>query len=120
MAVNDSFRSFVLEQLQQATRDVRWKRMFGAVGVYSGELFFAVIDNDTLYFKTDEETRPAFEAEGMAPFMPYGPDSGASNSYYTVPVGVLESPEDLRRWVKDAVAAAARKKTTKRTRKAKR
>src|SRR5437868_7009537 len=45
MAVSDSFRVFVLEQLEQTTRDIRAKRMFGGVGIYAGEDFFALIDN---------------------------------------------------------------------------
>ena len=39
---------------------IRSKSMFGGVGVYSGERFFALIDNDdTLFFKVDDATRPS-------------------------------------------------------------
>jgi hypothetical protein len=53
MAVSPSYLAFVLEQLD-GIRDLVPKRMFGGVGLYSGETFFAVIDNDTLFFKVDE------------------------------------------------------------------
>ena len=116
MPVTDSFRDFVLEQLEQCARDIRAKRMFGAVGIYSGEYFFAVIGDDRLYFKVDDQTRPRFEAEGMQPFRPYG-DAGESMNYYEVPLAVLEAPDELRTWVRDAVAVAQRAAVTKRPRK---
>jgi TfoX/Sxy family transcriptional regulator of competence genes len=113
--VTASFRAFVLEQLEQATRDIRDKRMFGGVGIYAGELFFALIDNDTLYFKVDDETRPTFVAAGMKPFSPYGPE-GETMHYFEVPIGVLEDVDALQSWVADAVAVAGRAKQKPRTR----
>jgi DNA transformation protein and related proteins len=113
MPVTDSFRDFVLEQLEQCARDIRAKRMFGAVGIYSGEYFFAVIDDDRLYLKVDDQTRLRFEAEGMQPFRPYG-DARESMNYYEVPVGVLEAPDELRTWVRDAVTVAQRATVAKR------
>jgi DNA transformation protein len=113
MAVTDSFRDFVLEQLEQAARDVRARRMFGGVGVYAGELFFAVIDDDILYFKVDDQTRPAYITRKLKPFSPYG-DEQKSMQYYEVPIGVLEDVDVLGQWVADAVAAAGRSKTKKR------
>jgi DNA transformation protein len=53
MSVSDSYLSFVLEQLG-AFPGVITKRMFGGIGIYSDGTFFAVIDNDTLFFKVDE------------------------------------------------------------------
>jgi DNA transformation protein len=83
--------------------------MFGGVGVYAGELFFALIADDTLYFKVDASTRPEFEARGMGPFRPFG-DAGGTMQYYQVPEDVLEDPEALRRWVEKALAVARQKK----------
>ena len=42
MAVTDSFVTFVLEQLDPLGPIVS-KRMFGGVGLYAGDLFFALI-----------------------------------------------------------------------------
>jgi len=50
MSVSPSFRIFVLEQLGRVLPDLRVRSMFGGVGLYSGERFFALIDDDTLYF----------------------------------------------------------------------
>ena len=113
MAVTDGFRAFALEQLEQAARDIRARAMFGGVGIYAGELFFALIANGILYLKVDDETRPHYAALHMKPFRPYG-DGGEEMQYYAVPVSVLEDPDQLRPWVADAIAVARR--ATPRTR----
>jgi DNA transformation protein len=109
MSVSPSFRAFVLEQLARAAPAIRARSMFGGVGIYSAELFFALLDDDILYFKVDDITRPRFEANGMAPFRPYGED-GEVMHYYEVPADVLEDPEGLRAWVEAALAVARRAK----------
>ena len=109
MSVSPSFRSFVLEQLERATPAIRARSMFGGVGIYAAELFFALLDDDTLYFKVDDATRPQFESRGMAPFRPYGED-GEVMGYYEVPADVLEDPEALGAWVEAAIAVARRAK----------
>ena len=83
--------------------------MFGGVGVYAAELFFALLDDDTLYFKVDDATRPQFEDRGMTPFRPYG-EVGEVMQYYEVPADVLEDPEALGAWVEAAIAVARRAK----------
>lgn len=88
--------------------------MFGGVGIYSGELFFALIDDDILYFKVDDSNRPDFEARGMGPFRPYGP-GGEVMQYYQVPEEVLEDFEALRAWADKALAVARDKKSPKRS-----
>jgi DNA transformation protein len=112
--ITDSFRDFVLGQLQQCTRDIRAKRMFGAIGIYAGERFFAVIDDDRVYFKVDGETRPKYEAEGMGPARLGTEPDQLVLSYYEVPLGALEAPDELRHWVRDAIAAAERAAATRR------
>jgi DNA transformation protein len=107
MSVSPSFRGFVLEQLGRTTSGIRARSMFGGVGIYAAELFFALMDDDTLYFKVDDATRPQFEDRGMAPFRPYGED-GETMQYYEVPADVLEDPEALGAWVAAAMAAARR------------
>ncbi|MFL5548072.1 MAG: TfoX/Sxy family protein [Gemmatimonadales bacterium] len=107
MTVSAGFRSFVLEQLGRVLCNVRSRSMFGGVGIYSGDLFFALIDDDTLYFKVDDSTRPDFESRKMDPFRPYGPD-GEVMQYYCVPAEVLEDAEALGDWAERAVGVARR------------
>lgn len=109
MSVSPSFRSFVLEQLARTTPGIRGRSMFGGVGIYAAELFFALLADDTLYFKVDDTTRPQFEDLGLGPFRPYGED-GEVMQYYEVPADVLEDPEALRAWAEAAIAVARRAK----------
>jgi DNA transformation protein len=104
-----SFRTFVMDQLGRIIPQIRSRAMFGGFGIYAGELFFALIANDTLYFKTDDSNRPDFEKLGMKPFQPYG-EGSESMKYYQVPVDLLEDPEALRPWAEKAIAVAAKKK----------
>jgi DNA transformation protein len=79
--------------------------MFGGVGIYSDEIFFALIADDIVYFKVDESTRADFEARGMGPFRPFG-DDGGTMKYYQLPEDVLEDSEALRPWAEKAVTIA--------------
>ena len=83
--------------------------MFGGVGIYSGEFFFALIADDTVYFKVDASTRADFEARGMEPFRPFG-DEGGAMGYYQLPEDLLEDPDALRPWAEKAVGVARQKK----------
>ena len=107
MSVSAGFRAFVLEQLARATPLLRARNMFGGVGLYSGELFFALMDDDVLYFKVDETTRPRFEERHMGPFRP-GDEGGEVMQYYEVPAEVLEDAEALAPWAAEAVEVARR------------
>jgi DNA transformation protein len=109
MTVSPSFRTFVVDQLSRVAPRVRVKSMFGGVGIYADDLFFALIDDDTVYLKVDDSNRPDFEARGMRPFQPYG-EGGEIMQYYELPEEVLEASDDLRPWVEKSVAAARRKK----------
>lgn len=86
--------------------------MFGGVGIYCGELFFALIANDTLYLKVDDSNRPDFEERGMGPFLPFG-DERDKMQYYEVPADLLDDPDALRPWAEKSIAVAARKKSKK-------
>jgi DNA transformation protein len=83
--------------------------MFGGVGIYAGEVFFGLIDDDIVYFKVDESNRPEFEARGMGPFRPYG-EAGEVMQYYRVPDDLLEDPEALGHWAEQAIQVARRAK----------
>ena len=114
MGVSQSYRAFVLEQLDRVT-PVIGKSMFGGVGIYAQGLFFALIAENRLYFKVDDATRPDFEQRGMEPFRPFGEDSAMG--YYEVPADVVEDVNHLETWIKKAidVGAAAKGRKNKRS-----
>jgi DNA transformation protein len=109
MSVSESYRTFVLDQLGRVIERVRIKSMFGGAGVYAGEFFFALIDDDVLYLKVDDTNRPDFVARGMGPFSPFG-EGGEVMQYYQLPEELLEDPDELKPWVEKAILVAANKK----------
>ncbi len=113
MAVRDSYRDYVLEQLNRV-RPVTWRKMFGGVGVYAGDRFFALLDNDTLYFKTGDTNRADYEAQNRQPFQPFGPDTKPM-AYHELPGAVLENVSELAVWMARAIEVADGKAAEKRT-----
>ena len=100
-AADATFVEFVLDQLTSLP-EVRSRRMFGGHGIYSGQAFFAVVDEGRLYFRVDDASRPEYEARGMKPFNPMG---SPMLGYWEVPADVLEDAAELTRWARKAVAA---------------
>ena len=100
MPKDDSFLAFVCDQLG-GLDGLRPRAMFGAHGLYSGGVFFAIVHHGRLYFKTNEKTRSRYLEAGMAPFQPT-PEQQLRN-YLEVPVDVLEDGSELVAWALDAV-----------------
>ena len=107
MPVSDSFLAFVLEQLDPLG-PITSKRMFGGVGLYAGDLFFALVSGDVLYLKGDDDTRGRREAAGARPFQPFPdrPRGKGKMQYYSVPAAILEDGDALIAWAKEAVSIA--------------
>lgn len=107
MPVSDGFVDFVLEQLDPLGPIVS-KRMFGGVGLYAGDLFFALVSRDVLYLKADDHTRGGRKAAGARPFQPFPdrPRGKGKMQYYSVPAGILEDGDMLVAWAKEAVSIA--------------
>ena len=99
-AVSDtSFLDYVLEQLEDA-KGLKTRRMFGGHGLYIGDAFFAIVHKGSLYFRTDEASRPAYVKAGSRPFNPKGRQE--LHRYYEVPSEVLEDAEELLVWARAA------------------
>lgn len=105
MAVTTDFCEYVIGQLAQAGR-VTSRRMFGGLGLYLDGLFFALVDDDVLYFKTGDSTRQRYERAGTRPFCPYPDQPDKSMGYWEVPADVLEDPEELAAWAREAMQVA--------------
>jgi DNA transformation protein and related proteins len=118
MAVGRDYLDYVLEQLAGLS-GVRPRRMFGGVGLYSDEVFFAIISDDTVYLRVDAASRAEFVARGMRAFRPYANRPEISMTYFEVPAEVLEDAGALvassRRAVAAALAAAKGRATRART-----
>ncbi|MEM7518197.1 MAG: TfoX/Sxy family DNA transformation protein [Planctomycetota bacterium] len=104
MSVSDDVVEEALHRLR-LVGEVRPKRMFGGVGLYHDGVFFALLHDDRMFFKVDEESRPRYEAAGMEAFTPGGK---AMKGYYEVPLPVQAEPQQLAEWAIPALALARR------------
>lgn len=118
MAMNTDFADEIVERLGRVVSGLRARRMFGGVGLYSGDQFFGIVAFDRLWFKVDDSNRPDYEARGCGPFRPF-PDRPTAMSYYEVPADLFDDSEELRVWAMRSVAVArrAKKSPAKKTRK---
>jgi DNA transformation protein len=106
MAVSEGYLEYVMERLEKLGT-VTARKMFGGVGLYFEGTFFALIDDDILYFKVDNHNESEFRKAGMEPFHPFGLDSYAMR-YFSVPDYVLEDEGELHKWAAGAVTAASK------------
>ena len=109
MQSRNSFVEHVVEMLQPLG-DVSARSMFGGWGVYCDGLMFALIANDELYLKGDDQTKAEYAAASMAPFT-YESRKGNERvvtSYYAVTAEAMDDPALLLQWARKGVAAAAR------------
>ncbi len=98
-----------LKEMLDGIGHITVRRMFGGAGVYCDGFIFAFLDEDVLYLKTDEPGRAPFEAEGMGPFTYESKDGPIQTfSYYRAPERLLDDPEELREWVRRALAISKR------------
>ncbi len=95
------------------------KRMFGGAGAYADGVMFGLIEGDTLYLKSDDTTRAAFEEEGQTPFVFDGATGPVAMSYWRVPDRLYDDPDEMAEWARRALgvarAAAARKPKREKT-----
>jgi len=106
IAVSETYLEYVLEQLAPLGQ-IKSRRMFGGVGIYIGDLFFALIANNALYFKVDDSNRADYLEYSMKPFRPFK-NKKASLQYYEVPADVLEDRDLVQKWAQKAIDVASR------------
>jgi len=112
MSVQEQYLAYVLEQLT-GLGSLRSNRMFGGIGLYSREIFFGLIDDDTLYFKTDESNIAPYKERGMPRFMPFPDRPEAVLGYHQVPAEVIEDAEQLVDWARKSVEVQLRLQVAK-------
>ena len=117
MPSTQDYLNYVLEQLA-GLGDVTSRRMFGGWGLYSDEVFFGIISDDTLYFKVDDSNRKDYESRGMSPFRPYADRPQVSLTYFEVPADALEDGKELAAWARRSIAVAVATSAKKSTRRA--
>ena len=108
MVASRSFAEFLREQLAPFG-DVTVRRMFGKSGVFCEGLMFAMVADDTLYLRVDEQNREIFqEAESAPPLTYVKKGETIILSYWRLPDRLLDEQDELITWARAALAAARR------------
>jgi DNA transformation protein len=91
------------------------RRMFSGFGISADGTNFALALRSGLYFRTDEQTIPQFEAEGSKPFSYQTRAKTVTvNSYWELPARLFDDSGELADWARAALAAAQRAALRKR------
>ena len=110
MGAQADFAAYCAE-LMAPMGEVRTKRMFGGYGFYIDDAFVAIVVDDALYLKADEETRGRFEAAGGRRFVYTRDGKQQGMGYWTVPPDAMDSPALMQPWARLALDAALRART---------
>jgi DNA transformation protein and related proteins len=90
---------------------VRARRMFGGCGLYARGVMFGLLDDDELFLKTDEQSRPRFLAAGCRSWV--YPGNPGPTSYYRPPDDAHEEAEAMTPWAILAIESALRLQAAK-------
>src|SRR5512139_2678079 len=108
MANSPDFVGHALELLA-GVGPVEARAMFGGHGVYAEGVMFGLLDDDELFLKTDEASRPRFVEAGCRRWVYVGPTSKMENtSYFRPPDDAHEDPETMIAWATLALDSALR------------
>jgi DNA transformation protein len=117
MASDTEFPDHTLDLLVQVgppfDTHARLRRMFGGHGIFCDGVMFALIADDVLYLKIDDETKPDFAAAGSEPFLYEKAGKQVALSYMTLPDAADGDIDALELWAHKALAAALRAQARK-------
>jgi DNA transformation protein len=108
MVASDSFADFMREQLAPVGH-VTLRRMFGKTGVFCDGLMLAMVRDDALYFRVDDDNRATFrEAEAFPP-LNYAKGGGSIDlAFWRTPERLFDEPDEFLIWALAALGAARR------------
>lgn len=108
MVASETFAEFLREQLVPLGR-LTMRRMFGKTGVFCDGVMFAVVTENTLYFRVDDENRAIFKEAEASPPLNYAKQGATIDlSFWRVPERLFDEPDELVGWARAALAAAHR------------
>src|ERR1700757_3623127 len=108
MVASDSFAEFLREQLVPLGR-ITMRRMFGKTGVFCDGVMFAMVTDNMLYLRVDEQNRKAFQEAASSPPLNYAKGGSTIDlSFWRAPERLFDEPDELVEWARVALAAARR------------
>jgi DNA transformation protein and related proteins len=108
MVASDSFAEFLRDQLAPLG-GISTRRMFGKTGVFCDGVMIAMVTDDTLFLRVDEQSRAAFkEAEAYPPLNYRKKGATIDLAFWRAPDRLFDEPDELVTWARIALAAARR------------
>src|SRR6266705_2330870 len=108
MVASETYADFLREQLELLGR-LSLRRMFGKTGVFCDGVMFAMVTENTLYFRVDEQNREIFKEASSSPPLNYAKGGATIDlSFWRVPERLFDEPDELVTWARAALAAAHR------------
>jgi DNA transformation protein len=104
--LNKAYLDFILDWLSPLG-EVTSRNMMGGAVLYCDGIVFALLSESTLYLKVDDQTRPRFQALGLAPFQPF-PDNPGTMQYYPPPAEFFEDSDAMTQWGRAAIEVGKR------------
>jgi DNA transformation protein len=106
MSASAEFVSYVREQLVPLGH-LSDGKFFGGRAIKHKGSQFAMVMGNTLYLRVSDATRPEYERRGSRPFS-YSTKNGVVQvrKYYAAPEELLENPQQLLAWSRQAIIAA--------------
>jgi len=102
---DDDFVEFICDQLTQLDAAL-YRPMFGGYGLYEGSVFFGIVYDGRLYFKTDDTTRVQYEEWGSAAFQPRAKQT--LKNYFEVPAEAIEDAPRLNALAIESIRVAVK------------
>ncbi|MFQ3586997.1 MAG: TfoX/Sxy family protein [Fimbriimonadaceae bacterium] len=105
------YRPLRYEQIMKAAEsyDVRARRMFNGMGVYTGEKMFAFLYDAEIGLKlSPEDLNEAMQLPGAEPLRP-APDQEPMKEYVRMPQEVLDNYDSFVAWVQRSADYVRRK-----------
>jgi len=108
MVASETYADFLREQLAPLGR-LSLRRMFGKTGVFCDGVMFAMVTDNTLYFRVDDHNREIFKEASSSPPLNYAKGGAMIDlSFWRVPERLFDEPDELVEWARIALAAARR------------
>ena len=108
MVASDSFADVLREQLAPVGH-VTLRRMFGKTGVFCDGLMLAMVRDDALYFRVDDDNRALFKEAEAFPPLNYEKRGGSIDlAFWRAPERLFDEPDEFLTWARAALGAARR------------
>jgi DNA transformation protein len=113
MVASPGYLEFLRDALSPLGR-IAPRRMFGKTGLFCDGAMFALVSDDTLFFRVDDACREAFAEAAAHPPLSYEKGGRSIDlAFWRAPDRLFDDTDELVTWARTALAAAHRVAATR-------